>query len=74
MVEALARRAAAVGLGGTCMEARSVAEESLVPGSHRSTLEELADWTCGPNELVVFWRGGSQRTSAHSLECARERS
>ena len=45
MVEALARRGAEVSLCGACMEARSVAEESPVPGADRSTLEELADWT-----------------------------
>ena len=54
MVEALARRGAEVSLCGTCMEARSVAEESLVAGAHRSTLEELADWTLWAERVLVF--------------------
>jgi uncharacterized protein involved in oxidation of intracellular sulfur len=36
------------------MEARSVAEKSLVPGAHRSTLEELADWTLRAERVLVF--------------------
>ena len=51
---ALARRGAEVSLCGTCMEARSVAEESLVPGAHRSTLEELADWTLWAERVLAF--------------------
>ena len=54
MVEALGRRGAAIGLCGTCMDARGLAEEGLVPGAHRSTLEELADWTQWAERVLVF--------------------
>lgn len=54
MVLALVRRGAAVGLCGTCMDARGVTEERLVPGTHRSTLEELADWTLWADRVLVF--------------------
>ena len=54
MVEALGRRGAEVGLCGTCMDARAIAAKSLVPGAHRSTLEELADWTLWAERPLVF--------------------
>jgi uncharacterized protein involved in oxidation of intracellular sulfur len=54
MVGALARRGAEVALCGTCMDARGVAEERLVSGARRSTLEELADWTLWTERVLVF--------------------
>jgi uncharacterized protein involved in oxidation of intracellular sulfur len=54
MVQALGRRGAEVGLCGTCMDARAVSEDGLVAGAHRSTLEELADWTLWAERVLVF--------------------
>lgn len=54
MLEALARRGAEVGLCGTCMDARAVTHESLVPGARRSTLEALADWAEWADRVLVF--------------------
>ena len=54
MVEALGRRGAEVGLCGTCMDARGIGEEGLVPGACRSTLETLADWTLRADRVLVF--------------------
>lgn len=54
MVEALARRGAEVGLCGTCMDARGVGGEGVVPGAHRSTLEGLADWTLWAERVLVI--------------------
>jgi uncharacterized protein involved in oxidation of intracellular sulfur len=54
IVEALGRRGARVDLCGTCMDARAVTEESLVPGAHRSTLEALADSTLWAEHVLVF--------------------
>jgi uncharacterized protein involved in oxidation of intracellular sulfur len=45
---------AAVGLCGTCMDARAVDEDRLVDGARRSTLEELADWTVWADKVVTF--------------------
>lgn len=39
---------------GTCMEARGMAETELIPGTHKSTLEELADWTEWAEQVLVF--------------------
>jgi uncharacterized protein involved in oxidation of intracellular sulfur len=54
MVEALGRRGAEVGLCGTCMDARGMADASVLSGAHRSTLEELADWTLWAERVLVF--------------------
>lgn len=54
MVSALTRRGAAVGLCGTCMDARALTEDRVVPGTHRSTLDELADWTEWADRVLVF--------------------
>jgi uncharacterized protein involved in oxidation of intracellular sulfur len=36
------------------MDARGMAEAELVSGTHRSTLEELADWTEQAEKILVF--------------------
>ena len=37
-----------IGVCRTCMERRGIAEESLIECAHRSTLDELAQWTAQP--------------------------
>jgi uncharacterized protein involved in oxidation of intracellular sulfur len=54
MVASAIRHQAAVGLCGSCMDARGVDESKLVQGAHRSTLEELADWTLWAEKVVTF--------------------
>jgi uncharacterized protein involved in oxidation of intracellular sulfur len=48
------RHGAAVGLCGTCMDARAIGEERLVEGARRSKLEELADWTVWADKVITF--------------------
>lgn len=43
-----------VAVCGTCMDARGMTEAELVAGTHRSTLEELADWTEQAEKILVF--------------------
>lgn len=43
-----------VGLCGTCMDARGMAEEQVVEGARRSTLKELAEWTATADKVLVF--------------------
>jgi uncharacterized protein involved in oxidation of intracellular sulfur len=43
-----------VGVCGTCMDARGIAESELAPGSHKGTLDELADWTAWAEKVLVF--------------------
>jgi uncharacterized protein involved in oxidation of intracellular sulfur len=45
---------AQVGLCGTCMDARAIRAEQLVGGAHRSTLDELTDWTLWADKVVTF--------------------
>ena len=54
MLAAAIRRGAEVGLCGTCMDARAINEDQLVDGAHRSTLEELTDWTIWADKVITF--------------------
>jgi uncharacterized protein involved in oxidation of intracellular sulfur len=48
------RHGAAVGLCGTCMDARAINEDQLIEGARRSTLEELADWTVWAEKVITL--------------------
>jgi len=54
MLGSLTRRDGVVGVCGTCMDARGIGEGELVEGSHRSTMEELTDWTQTADRVLVF--------------------
>lgn len=54
MVAAVVRRGGEVGCCGSCMDARATAEEALVEGARRSTLEEVTEWTCWADKVVSF--------------------
>lgn len=47
-------RSGEVALCGTCMDARAMKDEDLLPGARRSTLKELADWTVAADKVLVF--------------------
>ena len=47
-------RAGEVGLCGTCMDARGLAESEMIEGAKRSTLAQLADWTAEADKVLVF--------------------
>ena len=54
MLRALARREGAIGVCGTCMDARVLAEDDLVEGARRSSLAKLTDWTQEAGKVLVF--------------------
>lgn len=54
MLKGLARKGGVVGCCGTCLDARGLSEDQLVDGAHRSTMEELADWTLEADRIVTF--------------------
>jgi len=54
MLRALARQQAEIGVCGTCMDARGIADVELAPGCRRSTLEELAAWAGWAERTYVF--------------------
>lgn len=43
-----------IGVCGTCMDARGITEAELAVGCHRSTLDELTDWTQAADRVLVF--------------------
>jgi len=54
MLAGVIRHGGEVGCCGTCMDARALAEDGLVPGARRSTLEEVTDWTLWAGKVVSF--------------------
>jgi uncharacterized protein involved in oxidation of intracellular sulfur len=54
MLKAIARRGGAVGVCGTCMEARGITDGELVEDAHRSSMEELTDWTLAADRVLTF--------------------
>lgn len=54
MLRSLVRRGGGVGVCGTCMDARGIADQALIDGCLRSTMDELADWTLAADRVIVF--------------------
>ena len=54
MVTSAARHGADVGCCGTCMDARGIGDDHLTKGAHRSTLDQLADWTAWADKIITF--------------------
>ena len=48
------RHGAEIGLCGTCMDARAIHDDQLIPDARRSTLDELTDWTLWADEVISF--------------------
>ena len=45
MLRSLSQKGGAIGVCGTCMDARGITEAELAEGAKRSTLDELTTWT-----------------------------
>ena len=54
MLGSVSRRGGVIGVCGTCMDARGLAEIDLADGCHRSTMAELTDWTQEADKVLVF--------------------
>lgn len=54
MLGAVVHHAGLIGVCGTCMDARGISVDDLVQGAHRSTLDELAQWTTWADKVLVF--------------------
>ncbi len=54
MLGAVVRHQGVIGVCGTCMDARGITAEDLVEGSHRSSLDELTQWTTWADKVLVF--------------------
>ena len=54
MLGMVLRRGGKVGVCGTCMDARGIADADLLEGAHRSTMVELAEWHQWADKVVAF--------------------
>lgn len=54
MLGRVVRNKAEVGVCGTCMDARGIADPELADGARKSTLAELASWTQWADKVMVF--------------------
>ena len=54
MMMAVAVRSGELGVCGTCMDARGITDDELIPQARRSTLDELTDWTLWADRVVTF--------------------
>jgi uncharacterized protein involved in oxidation of intracellular sulfur len=54
MIGTCARHGVEIGCCGTCMDARGITDIGLAEGCHRSSLEELTDWTQAAGKVLVF--------------------
>jgi uncharacterized protein involved in oxidation of intracellular sulfur len=54
MLRNVGRQGGEIGVCATCMDARGIANTELTDTTHRSTLEELADWVQWADRTLVF--------------------
>ncbi len=54
MIKNVIRRDAEVGVCGSCIDARGIGEEELIEGAHRSSMDELAEWTLDADRVISF--------------------
>lgn len=54
MLSGIVRKGAAVGVCGTCMDARGIREEELVAGTMRGTMDQLAEWSIWADKVLIF--------------------
>lgn len=54
MLGAVIRRKGAVSVCGTCMDARGMADDRLVEGAGRGTMDILTEWTEWADKVLVF--------------------
>ena len=54
MLGRVVRNRGQVGVCGTCIDARGIAESELLEGTHKSSLVELTAWTQWADKVIVF--------------------
>lgn len=54
MLRSVTRRGGEIGVCGTCMDARGIADDELADGCRRSTMDELTEWTQRADQILVF--------------------
>ncbi len=54
MLCSVTQRGGVIGVCGTCMDARGITDDELSDGCHRSTMDELTEWTRRADQVLVF--------------------
>ena len=54
MIAAVLRQGGTVGCCGTCSDARALTDATRMPGAHRSSMDELTEWTCWADKAIAF--------------------
>ena len=54
MLTVVVQHGGEVGVCGSCMDARGIADAELVQGARRSSLEELTDWTLWADRVMTY--------------------
>ena len=54
LLHGVTARGAEVGVCGTCMDARGMAEADLAAGARRGSMELLTEWTLWADKVLVF--------------------
>jgi len=54
MLHAVGRHGGEIGVCGSCMDARGIADAELTVPTHRSTMDELTNWTQRADRTLVF--------------------
>lgn len=54
MLHAVGRHGGEIGVCGSCMDARGITDAELTDPTHRSTMEELTNWTQWADRTLVF--------------------
>ena len=54
MIKSLASKHISIGVCGSCMDARGLKTEDMIQGVHKSSMEELTEWTLWAEKVAVF--------------------
>jgi|SRR5579859_1337508 len=54
MIRATAAKGAVIGCCGSCLDARGIADNVLAEGAHRSSLDQLTEWTEWADKVITF--------------------
>ena len=54
MLHPILRHHGAIGVCASCMDARGMTDLELAEGCHRSSMEELTNWTLWSDKVLVF--------------------
>ena len=54
MLRSLSQKGGAIGVCGTCMDARGITEPELSEGTRRSSMDELTVWTLEADRTLIF--------------------